>query len=138
MLAPPLILAMQGSGRSDEAAELRRRLSADLAQLEAEGDTYLRLPVSRAQLAALDGRPDVAAHWIDEAVAAGWKGQAPYRLAFGPDEDPVFALVRGDARVKRAITRYRASVGNEGAALRRLRIGQQSRTTRQGGVEHRE
>jgi DNA-binding winged helix-turn-helix (wHTH) protein/Tfp pilus assembly protein PilF len=123
-LAPSLILAMRRAGRVGEAAELRNLFAADIGKMIEQGDHYLRPPVWRAELAALDGRPDLVAHWLDAAVAAGWKGHAPHRLAFEPDRDPVFALVRGDPRVRAAIARFHASVAAESVRLGRLHIAQ--------------
>ena len=122
MIAPSLILALRRSGRTVEAAELRSRFAADIAKMAEQGDRYLRRPVWRAELAALDRNPGEAALWLNTAVDTGWKGHAPYRLAFEPDRDPVFALVRDDPRMRRAIAHYRAAVATEAAALKQLNL----------------
>jgi DNA-binding winged helix-turn-helix (wHTH) protein/Tfp pilus assembly protein PilF len=119
-LAPPLIVAMRRSGRAAESVELRNHFAADIDKLSSEGDASAYLLAWRAQLAALDGNADLAAHWLDAAVTAGWKGQAPYRLGFDPDRDPVMALVRADRRVQRSIAHFHASVAAEAAALQKL------------------
>jgi len=122
MLAPSLILAFRKAGRTAEDAELRGRFAADIAKMAQQGDRYLRLPVWRAQLAALDGKAAEAARWLNTSVDSGWKGHAPYRLAFEPDRDPVFALVRGDPRMQRAVAHYRAAVAAEAARLKKLNL----------------
>jgi DNA-binding winged helix-turn-helix (wHTH) protein len=122
MLAPTLILALRRSGRTGEARELRSRFARDVEKMAQEGDRYLRLPVWRAQLAALDGDPGEAARWLTMSVDSGWKGHAPYRLAFEPDRDPVFALVKDDPRMQRAIAHYRAAVAAEAGRLKRLNL----------------
>ena len=121
-LAPSLVLAMRRMGRRAEAAELRNRFAADVDKMLAQGDHYLRPYAWRAQLAALDGQPGEAARWLNAAVDAGWKGHAPYRLGFEPDRDPIFALVRDDPRMQRAISHFRAAVTAEAAALKKLNL----------------
>ena len=122
MVAPSLILAMNRMGRKDEAREIRARWLADIRKLQLEGDTYFRVPVWSAQLAALDGRPDLAAHWLDAAVAAGWKGYGRQVLAFDPDHDPILGLVRDAPEMKRAAARFYAAAASEAARLKRLNL----------------
>ncbi|HEX6605053.1 MAG TPA: hypothetical protein VF027_09270, partial [Sphingomicrobium sp.] len=121
-LVPPLIVAMRQAGRSGEARELRDRFAADIGKLAAEGDSTSSLLVWRAELAALDGNSTLAARSLDAAVSAGWKGEGAYRVGFDADRDPVFALVRGDPQMQRAIARRRAAAAAEAASLKKLNL----------------
>jgi tetratricopeptide (TPR) repeat protein/biotin operon repressor len=123
-LAPPLIIAMVAAGRTGESADLRARLAADIAKLAREGDRSARLPVGRAQLAAIDGDAAASAHWLDVAVAGGWKAQGT-KLGFGPDRDPVFANVRRAPAMQRAVRNYQAVMRAEASKFAALRLLQQ-------------
>ena len=121
-LAPPLILAMRAAGRLEEAQVLRNRFAADISKLTAEGDRTNFLLVWQAQLAALDGKANLAARWLNAAVHAGWKGQAAYRVGFGPKTDPVFALVRDDPKFQQAIQNFEIAYRREILTLKRSRV----------------
>ncbi|MCH8617479.1 winged helix-turn-helix domain-containing protein [Sphingomonas sp. SM33] len=122
MVAPSLILAMKRSGRTDEAATLRAHWLADIRKMQVEGDNYFRVPVWSAQMAALDGDSAEAARWLNAAVSAGWKGYGDDVLAFEPDRDPVFALVRDSLEMRRAIARFKAAAAKEAEALKQLKL----------------
>ena len=118
-LAAPLIVALRHAGRTAEATDLRNRFAADVAKLGREGDRSARLPVGRAQLAALDGHASDAARWLDLAIDGGWKAQDS-DLGFGPDRDPAFAAVRDNPRFRQAIAHFQAALSAEATAFAEL------------------
>lgn len=131
MVAPSLILALKRAGRTDEAAQVRAQWLADIEKMRAEGDTYFRVPVWSAQVAALDGNAVRAAHWLDVAIDAGWKGYGQEVLAFPPERDPIFALVAKTPEMRASIRRFNSVAAQELKALKSIDLALAGKPRRQ-------
>jgi hypothetical protein len=98
--AAQVVIALRAAGRRPEADQLLQIADREMSQAMGRGRVPFDIVQMAARIRALQGRREEALRLLERAVAMGWQwhfvGFSP-RLA----DDPVFASLRNEPRLRR-------------------------------------